>query len=169
MLAKAEDIIYARNVESSHIEYKKDWNPEKIARTICAFANDIENIGGGYIVLGIEEENGIPLLPPSRLKKESIDRINKELLGIYNLIDPGYIPSTEDVVIEDKNILVIECITGPNRPYKCPDRLSKNKTDRSGRSYYIRKLSSTIVASPEDERILFDVSSNVPFDCRVNA
>ena len=40
------------------------WNPEDVLHTICAFANDIHNWGGGYIVVGVEEENGIPILPP---------------------------------------------------------------------------------------------------------
>ena len=41
-------LIPGRVVESERIEYKKGWNPTAIYRTICAFANDFENIGGGY-------------------------------------------------------------------------------------------------------------------------
>src|SRR6056297_2392227 len=28
---------------------KKGWNPKAILHTLCAFANDIQDIGGGYI------------------------------------------------------------------------------------------------------------------------
>lgn len=42
-------------VESDRLEFKADWNPEAVIRTICAFANDFNNFGGGYIVIGIEE------------------------------------------------------------------------------------------------------------------
>ena len=51
-----EDLLNKRKIESNRIEFKKGWNPDKIYRTICAFANDFDNIGGGYIVVGIEEE-----------------------------------------------------------------------------------------------------------------
>ena len=47
-------------VETNRIEYKECWNPEKVAHTICAFANDYENVDGGYIVIGVGEVDGIP-------------------------------------------------------------------------------------------------------------
>lgn len=50
-----KDLLLARRVESTRIEYKANWNPEKVLHSICAFANDIDNTGGGYIVLGVAE------------------------------------------------------------------------------------------------------------------
>ena len=44
-----EDLINKRVVESTRIEFKSDWNPNPIIHSICAFANDIDNVGGGYI------------------------------------------------------------------------------------------------------------------------
>ena len=35
-----DDLIHQRKVESARIEYKKDWNPEKVLHSVCAFAND---------------------------------------------------------------------------------------------------------------------------------
>lgn len=52
-----EELIRNNIVESTRIEYKSDWNPEPIIHSITAFANDLDNTGGGYIILGIEEEN----------------------------------------------------------------------------------------------------------------
>ena len=46
-------------IESERLEYKKGWNPEKILHTICVFSNDYENVGGGYIIIGIEENDGM--------------------------------------------------------------------------------------------------------------
>ena len=94
MFPKIEDLLEMRTIEGSRIEYKKGWNPVKILHTICAFANDIENIGGGYIVIGVEEKDGSPQLPPVGIDKGQIDSINKELLNLSYLIDPMYIPST---------------------------------------------------------------------------
>lgn len=167
MLAEIEDILYNRTIESSRVEYKEGWNPEKVLHTICAFANDIDNIGGGYIILGVEANNGIPILPPKGLDAEQIDIINRELLNICNEIEPRYIPTTQHAVIDGRNILAIEVIVGSNRPYKCPNRISKDKSKHTGKSYYVRKLASTIVAGPDEERELFNVSNGIPFDCRV--
>ena len=51
-----EELIRSNIVESTRIEYKSDWNPEPVIHSITAFANDIDNTGGGYIILDIEEE-----------------------------------------------------------------------------------------------------------------
>lgn len=55
-----DELINGEMVESTRIEYKSDFNPNPILHSICAFANDIDNIGGGYIVIGVEEDNGSP-------------------------------------------------------------------------------------------------------------
>ena len=46
------DLLRQRTVEGERIEYKTGWNPDAIIRTLCAFANDFENLGGGYVVSG---------------------------------------------------------------------------------------------------------------------
>jgi hypothetical protein len=35
-------------VEWERLEFKRGWNPEAILHTMCAFANDFHNLGGGY-------------------------------------------------------------------------------------------------------------------------
>ena len=71
------DLLYQRIVESTRIEYKADWNPEPVLHSICAFANDIDNCGGGYIVLGVEEKDGAPIFPVKGLDNTSLDRIQQ--------------------------------------------------------------------------------------------
>lgn len=57
-----EDLLRQRKVEGDRIEYKKGWNPDPIMRTLCAFANDFENLGGGYVVIGQDcDETGMPV------------------------------------------------------------------------------------------------------------
>ena len=114
------DLINRRVVENARVEYKCDWNPETILHSICAFANDIDNWGGGYIIIGVEEENGMPKLPVTGLKKSSIDRINKELLQKCNLIEPRYIPVVEQTTYAGVDIIVLWIPGGDDRPYKCP-------------------------------------------------
>ncbi len=62
------NLIHENTVEWERKEFKKGWNDEAIIHSISAFANDINNWGGGYIIIGIDEENGILLLPPTGLK-----------------------------------------------------------------------------------------------------
>ena len=43
-------------VEWARIEFKETWDAAASLKTICAFANDLDNWGGGYIVIGVEED-----------------------------------------------------------------------------------------------------------------
>lgn len=51
-----EDLLHKQRVESNRIEFKEGWNPTSIYHSICAFANDIDNLGGGYIIIGVAEK-----------------------------------------------------------------------------------------------------------------
>ena len=53
-----ESLLSGSAVESNQLEYKEGWNPDAIYRSICAFANDFEDNGGGYIIVGVKEEHG---------------------------------------------------------------------------------------------------------------
>ena len=72
-------LLDTREIESSRIEYKRNWNPAECIRTICAFENDIENQDGGYILIGVEEKNGRTVLPVSSIEPEEIDKIERKL------------------------------------------------------------------------------------------
>ena len=58
---KLETLLAGRTVEQNRVEYKEGWNPNDIIHTICAFANDLHNVNGGYLVIGIRAEDGIPV------------------------------------------------------------------------------------------------------------
>ena len=162
------DLINRRVVENARVEYKRNWNPETILHSICAFANDIDNWGGGYIIIGIEEENGMPKLPVEGLEKSSIDRINKELLQKCNLIEPRYIPVVEQTTFAGADIIVLWIPGGDARPYKCPIAFPTEKSAKAEKAYYIRKLSNTIRANQLEEKELIMLANNVPFDDRAN-
>jgi len=71
-------LLSGREVEWARIEFKTTWDPAASLKTICAFANDLDNWGGGYIVLGVAEENGIPLRPLIGVPIDKIDEWQKE-------------------------------------------------------------------------------------------
>ncbi len=154
------DLIGGNTVESARIEYKRSWNPESIMHTICAFANDFDNWGGGYVVIGIEEINGMPASVVGVCRSQ-IDKISKELQNLCNRIEPRYLPIYEIVEYKGKDVMVLWVPGGRTRPYKCPISLSKEKSEKA---YYIRKISSTVKASVSEERELFSMAEAIPFD-----
>ena len=160
------DLLMGKPVEWERLEFKADWNPEDILHTLCAFANDFHNLGGGYIIIGIAEENGRPVLPPAGIDSARIDGIQKELLGLgFNAIIPYYHPLVVPVEIEGRHVLVLWALGGQTRPYKAKRSLAKDSKDYA---YYIRKGSSTIRARGADETELMSLTATVPFDDRFN-
>lgn len=164
-----EDLIEQRKVERTRIEYKSDWNPEPIIHSITAFANDFDNMGGGYILIGIEEDNGRPRLPIKGLNPDSIDSIQLDLLNKCNFIEPRCIPVIEPYTIDKKEILVLWIPGGEDRPYKCPEKINTQKgAEKSIKSYYIRKGARTLKANIREEQELIYMSRDIPFDDRIN-
>jgi ATP-dependent DNA helicase RecG len=86
------DLLGARTVESNRIEFKEGWNPDAIYRSICAFANDFDNGGGGYIIIGVAEEQGRAKRPVKGLSTDEIARIQREMIGYNNQLKPPYHP-----------------------------------------------------------------------------
>ena len=84
------NLINGQTVESNRIEFKKGWNPEEILRTSCAFANDINDCGSGYIIIGIEEIDGIPVLPPFGLQQNQLDAYQKDFISYVIKLDLRY-------------------------------------------------------------------------------
>ncbi|MBU4133784.1 ATP-binding protein, partial [bacterium] len=102
-----KELIKGSFVEWERLEYKKGWQPENILHTICAFANDINNWGGGYIIIGIEEKNGQPILPPVGLQKNQIDSIQKKIVEISSKIQPNFTPIVQPYDYTGRHVLII--------------------------------------------------------------
>ena len=160
-----ESLIDGRVVESDRIEFKKGWNPDAIYRTICAFANDFEDTSGGYVVVGVEEENGRAKRPVCGVDIDDLDNIQKSMIGFNNLIMPYYQPRTAIEDVDGKKVFVIWVTAGDRRPYKVPDNVTAKHKEYN---YYIRYNSSSIVAKGDYEVELLNMANRVPFDDRGN-
>ncbi len=151
-------------VEWARIVFKETWDAEASLKTICAFANDIDNWGGGYIVIGVKEKEGRPDslqgVPP-----EKIDHYLKDMLNRCKRIQPEYLPIVEVADYKGKKFIVIWAPGGYLRPYSSPKSMAKGEKERV---YYIRKMASTIAPSEEEKRDLYNLANNVPFDDRIN-
>ena len=166
ILVNIQDLLSGVVVEGNRMEFKKGWNPTSIMRSVCAFANDFENEGSGYIVVGVDEENGKPIRPVFGFNPNDLEKIEKEIVGYCNLIKPSYFPRISLEAVDGKHVLVIWCPAGSNRPYKVPDDvISKHKTY----NYRIRFRSNSIVPNDEQETELIQLTAKIPFDDRVNA
>lgn len=162
-----EDLLRKQRIEGSRIEFKSGWNPDAIYHSICAFANDFDNIGGGYIIVGVEEVNGMAVRPVKGIEADCVDGILKEMVGFNNKINPYYMPRTSVEELDGKVILVIWVPSGVSRPYDVRESVISKNNSKS--QWYIRSGSSTIVAKGEVLDELREMANRTPFDDRGNS
>jgi len=152
--------------EENRVEYKSTWDEYikmAVVRSVAAYANDFFNLGGGYIVIGVEtDENGKAILPPKGLNSENLDLIQREIIGACKgKISPEYIPLIFTESMQGKHIIIIWVPAGDNRPYEAPKR-----NNEKGRAYFIRIGSTTIEATGDTKRQLIANAKIIPFDDR---
>lgn len=161
------DLINKQKIESNRIEFKKGWNPGSIYHSICAFANDLDDLGGGYIIIGVDtdDKTGMAIRPVEGVPMEKIDGILQEMVGYNNKITPYYLPRTSVEEVDGKQVIVIWCPAGSYRPYS----VSANVTVKGAKEYfYIRSGTSSIEARGEALVELRELANRVPFDERGN-
>src|SRR5258708_35830543 len=159
-----DQLINGQAVEWERIEFKEGWNDLNIMQTICAFANDFSNLGGGYVIVGIAEKEGRPVLRPKGLDVAEAGKIQSELLSlIKQRIKPKYTPYVEPVTFQGKLILAIWCPGGQERPYEAPDSFVKGAL----RYYFIRKFNNTVRPNKSEKEELLRFAA-VPFYDRIN-
>ena len=91
--------------------------------------------------------------------------MQKELLNFCNLLKPNYFPIAEPMLYKGKWIIVIWTPGGQNRPYKSPKDFHAKIKDYK---LYVRRYSSTVPAKQDEERELYNLAGNIPFDDRVH-
>lgn len=162
-----EDLLSARTVESDRIEFKEGWNPDAIYRSICAFANDFDNIGGGYILVGVAEDEITKTAkrPVKGLTTAELSEIQRKMIGFNNLLQPVFHPHLFIEEVDSKKIIVLWIPGGSSRPYQVPEQI----TAREKRSfYYIRKYANSVKANTEEQQELISLANQIPFDDRAN-
>ncbi len=116
-------------------------------------------------VIGIEEQNGTPVLPPYGLNKSELDAIQKKLVELCHKFQPHYLPLIYPAIYKGKHILIIRAPAGDLRPYRVPKSLGdKNQTNAP----YIRFSSKTIEAKGDFLRQLEELTARIPYDDRIN-
>lgn len=160
-----QQLLNGHAVEWERLEFKEGWNPEAALHTLCAFANDFHNWGGGYLLIGVAEQNGRPVLPPSGLLPNQLDPIQRKMMELGHKIRPAYHPLMEPAVIDSRHVLIVWAPGGELRPYKAPVSLAEGNHELA---YYIRRGSSSVRAQGAAEQELLGLANRIPFDDRVN-
>lgn len=166
-----EDLLYFRGIESPRVELKASWDEvttgPQVIRTICAFANDFQNLNGGYVVIGVAQENGSPILPPKGLDADEMEQAQQWIRGKCATIDAAYQPVFSPETVYGKHILVIWAPGSDVRPHQAYDKYGKQEKDRQ-RRYYIRVGDETIDVTKEPGLLtqLMQLTARVPFDDR---
>lgn len=151
--------------ESEQIEWKENVaDASDVARTLSAFANDLANLGGGYVVCGAAEqkdEHGFPSLVRKGLTASKLREVQgKVLQHCRDLISPPISPLVEEIESGDpeRRILVfIQPSTGQAHSFRIGDEGGKHwvrigSDTREARNGTLRELLVRKGATPTWDR-----------------
>lgn len=161
-----EDLLYCRGVESERVEFKASWDPKttgiQVLKTICAFANDLHNLNGGYVVIGVEESGGQAVLPPSGLSSDEIESAQKWVSEHCTQLNPPCHPILSPEIVEDRHILVVWAPASETRSAHCAP-----ENDGGPWRYWVRLGPETVDAEKRGQLpALMEKSTRVPWDDR---
>lgn len=155
--------------ESEQVEWKENVaDAEDVLKSIAAFANDFQNLGGGYVVCGAKESKdehdfqkvSYPGLSASRLRELEFKVLN----DARSKIDPAVTPLVEELPAErgDARVLVfIVASTGSAHSYRA--------SGKDSAAYYVRIGRQTIEARNGVLReLLVRTRALDPWDRRLN-
>ena len=103
--------------EDARVDWKAGGDPETIVRTLAAFANDLEQQGGGYVLCGVAERSPEPGgFPRPELRGLDHDKLrelkNKVLTRCRKNLEPPLTPSPYELdVSDDRRVLVFEVVS----------------------------------------------------------
>ena len=157
--------------ESEKVEWKENGDDKdivkNIVKTISAFANDIANVGGGYVVCGakeVKDEFDFPKVEYSGLTANKLKEIEGKIREqCTNRISPSIAPIIQEIdnPIDNKTKILVFIITATSKAHTYRD----NETVR----YYVRVGRETIEARNGIlSQLLESKQEVVPFDKRAN-
>jgi ATP-dependent DNA helicase RecG len=144
MTARVDLDLLARR-ESEQTEWKENVaDVDAVVETLTAFANDLQNLGGGYVVCGAREEkdaHGFARLVRSGLTASRLKEVeNTVLTRCRERVSPPLAPLVEELETDDpsRRILVfIQPATGTAHTFRRND---------VGAKHFVRVSRSTIEA-----------------------
>jgi ATP-dependent DNA helicase RecG len=131
--------------ESEQTEWKENVaDIDDVVETLCAFANDLANLGGGYVVCGAREakdEHGFPTLVTVGLSASRLRELDGTVSARFReRVSPPIVPLVQELpgATEDRRVLVfIQPATGQAHTFRRGKESAK---------YFVRVSRSTIEA-----------------------
>ncbi|MEW6221027.1 MAG: RNA-binding domain-containing protein [Thermodesulfobacteriota bacterium] len=151
-------------VEGTRLELKATWEPEhtgwQIVKTLCAFANDLQNLNGGYVVVGVTEAEGVAVRPVKGVPAHQLEAAQKWIRGHCNRIEPVYMPVMDTPEVDGQRVLVLWAPASDNRPHQAPDGPTGQ------RQFWVRLGGESVAAREEILTRLLQQTARIPFDDR---
>ncbi|WP_437984780.1 ATP-binding protein [Sorangium sp. So ce117] len=139
------DLVELARRESEQTEWKENVaDVNDVVETLSAFANDLQNLGGGYVVCGAKEEkdeSGFPKLVRAGLTAARLKEVeNMVLTRCRDRVSPPLAPLVEELESDDpqRRILVfLQPATGSAHTFR---------RNNEGAKHFVRVSRSTIEA-----------------------
>ena len=131
--------------ESEQTEWKENVaDVNDVVATLCAFANDLQNLGGGYVVCGAKEEkdeHGFPKLVRTGLTASRLKEVENTVLArCRDRVFPPIAPLVEELGSDDRQrriLVFLQPATGAAHTFRRNDE---------GAKHFVRVSRSTIEA-----------------------
>jgi ATP-dependent DNA helicase RecG len=144
-MALAIDIQQLSVRESEQTEWKENVaDIDDVVATLSAFANDLQNLGGGYVVCGAREAkdpHGFPVLVRTGLAASRLREVENQVLAkCRDLVSPRITPMVSELPSDEdsRRILVfIQPSTAHAHSFRRP---------KEGPKHYVRMSRSTVEA-----------------------
>ena len=144
-----EDLLNG-NTESARLEFKASWDPRttgpQAIKTICAFANDFQRLGSGYVVIGVSEADSAGKARATGLSPQDADAAQKWLRGhCRGDIRPSYTPVFSPEDVDGRTVLVVRVPPSQDGPHQAREPAGRGRGERPWR-YWVRVGSETLDA-----------------------
>ena len=158
------DLVNGRT-ESVRVEFKASWDEHttgpQVLTTVCAFANDFQNLNGGYVVIGVRDAETGEDERVAGLGAEAIDKAQRWIRGRCKAMRPSYAPVLSPEKLEGKDVLVVWAPASQSRPHRAPEGKGDWK-------YWIRVGSETADAQANGQlTALLAQAAPIPWDNQV--
>lgn len=164
----ATDLING-STESVRVEFKARWDPAttgpQVVKTVCAFANDLQSLNGGYIVIGAQEGEGDERVVG--ISAADADAAQRWIAGrCRGEIKPAYAPVLSPERVAGRDVLVIWVPASADRPHRAPEGQGQSRRWR----YWVRVGAATVNAEASGQlRALLEQTAPVPWDNQTTA
>jgi predicted HTH transcriptional regulator len=151
--------------QSEQIEWKENVaDIDDVVATLCAFANDLQNLGGGYVICGAREEkdeHGFPRMVRSGLTANRLKEVEGTVLArCRDRVAPPIAPTVEELPSDDAERRLLVFVQPATRASHSFRRGAE------GAKHYVRVSRSTMEARNGLLRELLGQDAIEPWDRR---